>query len=126
MVKIKEKLFYNILDGLAANEKWRQMVTLVQEHRRHHGEYSLRDFAKKVNIPKVIAHSTFRGSEPLLLETIANMLDSGAVLEKDGKLAVLAAIQEEHFKVLAELLRRGANPDLLTLTVGDTPEIFPS
>lgn len=39
----------------------------------------------------------------------------------DGKLAILAAVQECQFKVLEVLLRWGADPVHLTINQGDTP-----
>lgn len=39
----------------------------------------------------------------------------------DGKLPILAAVQECRFKVLEVLLKWGANPVHLTINQGDTP-----
>eukprot|EP00105_Crassostrea_gigas_P004017 XP_011417083.2 PREDICTED: TPR and ankyrin repeat-containing protein 1 [Crassostrea gigas] len=121
LVKIPNKLYEQIINGLAASEKWRQMYFIVKEHRRHYGDLSLPNFAKSMSLAKVIRHSSFQDSEQLLIDVVKCMLNGGAVLDKDGKLPILAAVQECQFKVLEVLLKWGANPVHLTINHGDTP-----
>uniref|UniRef100_K1PIT9 Lupus brain antigen 1-like protein n=1 Tax=Magallana gigas TaxID=29159 RepID=K1PIT9_MAGGI len=124
LAKIPHKLYEQIINGLAANEKWRQMYFTVKEHRLHYGDLSLPNFAKSMSLAKVIRHSSFQGSEQLLVDVVDCMLNGGAVLDKGmpyGKLAILAAVQECQFKVLEVLLKWGANPVHLTINHGDTP-----
>ncbi|XP_060067394.1 TPR and ankyrin repeat-containing protein 1-like [Ylistrum balloti] len=121
LVRIPGDLYQKIIDGLAKEEKWRQVDILVRENRKHHGDLSLRDFAKNINISRVICHPSFVKKDDLLAQLINNMMESGASMENEGKMCVLAAIQEEHFKLLCTLFERGANPIHLSLQPGDTP-----
>ncbi|XP_078333030.1 TPR and ankyrin repeat-containing protein 1-like isoform X2 [Crassostrea virginica] len=121
LAKIPHRLYEKIVQGLAANEKWRQVYDTVKEHRLHYGDRSLPNFAKSMSLAKVIRHSSFQGSEQLLVDIVECMLNSGAELEKEGKLAILAAVQECQFKVLEVLFNWGANPVHLSINQGDTP-----
>ena len=82
LAKIPHRLYEKIVQGLAANEKWRQVYVTVKEHRLHYGDRSLTNFAKSMSLAKVIRHSSFQGSEQLLVDIVDCMLNSGAELEK--------------------------------------------
>ncbi|XP_033726508.1 TPR and ankyrin repeat-containing protein 1-like [Pecten maximus] len=121
LARIPVDFYQKIIDGLAKEEKWRQVDIMVRENRKYHGDLSLRDFAKNINISRVIRHPSFLKQDDLLAQLIDNMLDSGAIMEHEGKMCILAAIQEEHFKLLCTLFDRGAKPVYLSLQPGDTP-----
>ncbi|XP_021340034.1 uncharacterized protein LOC110441249 isoform X2 [Mizuhopecten yessoensis] len=121
LARIPVDFYQMIINDLAKDEKWRQVDIMVRENRKHHGDLSLRDFAKSINIARVIRHPSFVKQDNLLAQLIDNMLDSGAIMENEGKMCMLAAIQEEHFKLLCTLFERGANPVFLSLQPGDTP-----
>eukprot|EP00105_Crassostrea_gigas_P003249 XP_011416048.1 PREDICTED: uncharacterized protein LOC105319997 [Crassostrea gigas] len=82
LVKIPSKLYEQIINGLAANEKWRQLYFIVKEHRHFYGDLSIPNFAKSMSLAKVIRHSSFQGSEQLLVDVVDCMLNGGAVLDK--------------------------------------------
>ena len=82
LAKIPHRLYEKIVQGLAANEKWRQVYVTVKEHRLHYSDRSLTNFAKSMSLAKVIRHSSFQGSEQLLVDIVDCMLNSGAELEK--------------------------------------------
>uniref|UniRef100_K1QPJ0 A disintegrin and metalloproteinase with thrombospondin motifs 14 n=1 Tax=Magallana gigas TaxID=29159 RepID=K1QPJ0_MAGGI len=127
LVKIPNKLYEQIINGLAASEKWRQMYFIVKEHRRHYGDLSLPNFAKSMSLAKVIRHSSFQDSEQLLIDVLKSHVSFlscvhlSACESTNGKLPILAAVQECQFKVLEVLLKWGANPVHLTINHGDTP-----
>lgn len=58
------------------------MYFTVKEHRLHYGDLSLPNFAKSMSLAKVIGHSSFQGSEQLLVDVVDCMLNGGAVLDK--------------------------------------------
>lgn len=58
------------------------MYFTVKEHRLHYGDLSLPNFAKSMSLAKVIRHSSFQGSEQLLVDVVDCMLNGGAVLDK--------------------------------------------
>ncbi|XP_061181485.1 TPR and ankyrin repeat-containing protein 1-like [Saccostrea echinata] len=121
LAKIPNKLYEKIIQGLADNEKWRQVYIAVKEYRIYYGELAMPNFAKSMSVAKVIRHSSFQGAEQLLVDIVDYMLNGGAVLEKDGKMAILAAVQECQFKVLEVLFKWDASPVHLTINQGDTP-----
>nr|XP_034304939.1 uncharacterized protein LOC105330431 [Crassostrea gigas]XP_034304942.1 uncharacterized protein LOC105330431 [Crassostrea gigas]XP_034304948.1 uncharacterized protein LOC105330431 [Crassostrea gigas]XP_034304950.1 uncharacterized protein LOC105330431 [Crassostrea gigas] len=121
LVKIPHELYKQLIHGLAAKERWIHMYFAIKEHRLHHGDLSLPNFAKSMPLTKVIKHSSFKDSEQLLIDVVKCMLNGGAVLDEDGKQAIFAAVKESKFKVLEVLFNQGANPDHLTINQGDTP-----
>ncbi|XP_062597185.1 TPR and ankyrin repeat-containing protein 1-like [Saccostrea cucullata] len=121
LAKIPNKLYEKIIQGLADIEKWRQVYIAVKEYRLHYGDLAMPNFAKSMSVAKVIRHSSFQGAEQLLVDIVDYMLNGGAVLEKDGKMAILAAVQECQFKVLEVLFKWDASPVHLTINQGDTP-----
>ena len=82
LVKISDNMFRKIIAALAEKQKWRQLEILVQENRKHHGNNALRDFAKTLDISKVIRHGSLLKQDELIFQILENMLDSGAQIEK--------------------------------------------
>lgn len=82
LVKIPHELYKQLIHGLAAKERWIQMYFAIKEHRLHHGDLSLPNFAKSMPLTKVIKHSSFKDSEQLLIDVVKCMLDGGAVLDE--------------------------------------------
>ena len=77
------------MTGLIEGEYWRQLDVVVDEHRKHLGPGALPNYARDIKIPRVIIHSSLKGSPQLLTKIIESMLNSGAVLE-NGKLMLMA------------------------------------
>ncbi|XP_063448737.1 TPR and ankyrin repeat-containing protein 1-like isoform X2 [Mytilus trossulus] len=121
LAKIPDKYYQRIVTGLVKGENWRQLDVVVDEHRKHHGQTDLMDYAKGIKLPRVIIHSSLKGSHQLLTKIIESMLKSGAVIENEGKRCIQAAVQEEQFKVLETLFSHGACPSHLSVNQGDTP-----
>ncbi|CAC5365908.1 unnamed protein product [Mytilus coruscus] len=121
LAKIPYKYYQRIVTGLVKGENWRQLDVVVDEHRKHHGQTDLLDYAKGIKLPRVIIHSSLKGSHQLLTKIIESMLKSGAVIENEGKRCIQAAVQEEQFKVLETLFQHGACPSHLSVNQGDTP-----
>ncbi|CAG2215687.1 unnamed protein product [Mytilus edulis] len=121
LAKIPYKYYQRIVTGLVKGENWRQLDVVVDEHRKHHGQTDLLDYAKGIKLPRVIIHSSLKGSHQLLTKIIESMLKSGAVIENEGKRCIQAAVQEEQFKVLETLFNHGACPSHLSVNQGDTP-----
>jgi hypothetical protein len=87
LVKTPAKLYEQIIQALAGNEKWRQMHVAVKEYRLHYGDLALPNFAKSMSVAKVIRNSSFQGAEQLLVDIVDCMLNGGAELERGMFLA---------------------------------------
>ncbi|KAL3888629.1 hypothetical protein ACJMK2_000994 [Sinanodonta woodiana] len=122
LTAITEIMCDNVTKGLIKRKKWRQVDAIVRKYRNKNGSDKMKSCATSVNIVELVEDISFRKAEDEKLQIMNTVLDSGASLGKDaGRRAVKAAISEGHFKVVTELLKRGASPSALSLAAGDTP-----
>ncbi|KAL3888631.1 hypothetical protein ACJMK2_000996 [Sinanodonta woodiana] len=122
LTAITEIMCDNVTKGLIKRKKWRQVDAIVRKYRNKNGSDKMKSCATSVNIVELVEDISFRTAEDEKLQIMNTVLDSGASLGKDaGRRAVKAAISEGHFKVVTELLKRGASPSALSLAAGDTP-----
>ncbi|KAL3888661.1 hypothetical protein ACJMK2_001026 [Sinanodonta woodiana] len=122
LTNMSEFMCGRVTKELIKGKKWRQVDAVVRKYRNKNGSDKMKSFATSVDMVELVEDTSFRTVEDVKLHIIISMLSSGASIGKDdGAALVQAAISEGHFKVVAELLKRGASPSALSLAAGDTP-----
>ncbi|XP_052783611.1 TPR and ankyrin repeat-containing protein 1-like [Mya arenaria] len=112
----------DILENLATKNKWRQLDILVRRYRTKHGSDQLKGFACSLSVVPVIRELSLLGAEDVKLQIVVNLLNSGASLGSDnGQSAIKSAVEVEHFRVVCELVKRGADISGMSVYKGDTP-----
>ncbi|XP_045164107.2 TPR and ankyrin repeat-containing protein 1-like [Mercenaria mercenaria] len=122
LTSVGKEMYLMIVDHLASSGKWRQLDMVVRKYRQIHGSDQLKGFASDLTVVPVIRETSLKAAEDLKLQIVTNILNSGGSLGSDnGQMAVKCAVGEEHFKVLTELVKRGADTRNLSVYEGDTP-----
>ncbi|KAK3609568.1 hypothetical protein CHS0354_019581 [Potamilus streckersoni] len=122
LTDMSEFMCERVTKELIKGKKWRQVDAVVRKYRNNNGSDKMKSFATSIGMVEVVEDTSFRTAEDIKLQIVISMLNSGASLGKDdGAVLIEAAVSEGHFKVVAELLKRGANPSALSLAAGDTP-----
>ncbi|KAH3807160.1 hypothetical protein DPMN_135493, partial [Dreissena polymorpha] len=111
-----------IVEKLANDCLWKQLDMLVRKYRKKHGKDKLKEFATNMTVVQVINEPSLAQNEDLKLQIVINLLNSNASLGSDGgHLAMKYAVDAEHYRVLYELIKRGADTRALSVSPGDTP-----
>ncbi|XP_052214816.1 TPR and ankyrin repeat-containing protein 1-like isoform X2 [Dreissena polymorpha] len=111
-----------IVERLAMGDHWRQLDMLVRKYRNTLGKDKLKAFATNMTVVRVINEPSLAKNEDLKLQIVLNLLNSNASFGSDGgQLAMKYAVAAEHYRVLYELIKRGADTRALSVSPGDTP-----
>ncbi|XP_052214395.1 TPR and ankyrin repeat-containing protein 1-like isoform X2 [Dreissena polymorpha] len=111
-----------IVERLATEGLWKQLDMLVRKYRNKHGKDKLKAFGTNLTVVPVINEPSLAQNEDLKLQIVLNLLNSNASLGSDeGVSAMKSAVDAEHYRVLHELIKRGADTRALSVIPGDTP-----
>ncbi|KAK7091654.1 hypothetical protein V1264_009311 [Littorina saxatilis] len=120
LLRVSQPHFHQILQKLAARDKWRQVEVVVDKARAN--DVPRGDFAKNMSVLNLVCDKGLCGAEAQRLQILNMLMSHGAQLHKTQmKEAMEAAIQHGEFRMVERLVELGVEPRCISLEMGDTP-----
>nr|KAG5695001.1 hypothetical protein BaRGS_024184 [Batillaria attramentaria] len=121
LLRLSQPHLHQVLDRLAAKDKWRQLEVVVDKARAN--DVPRGQFAKNLSILALVKDKGLCGAEAQRVQILNLLVTHGAKLTPgtQSREAMTVALQHAEFRLAERLMEIGAEPKYLSLEAGDTP-----
>ncbi|XP_053381233.1 TPR and ankyrin repeat-containing protein 1-like [Mercenaria mercenaria] len=118
---LRKEKYFTIIDSLVNHKRWALLDLTIQVYKKR--SFALRElkaFAIKFSVEPLILDTSLASEDELRVACC--LLDSGwRIGDDNGRMAVKNAVELQKFKLVIELIKRGADISWMSIYNGDTP-----